>query len=122
MAGPDDTSKTEKATPERRRKAREQGQFARARDAGGLAATLAVMLLVSAAGPAAAARVHDFAMRCFREPFDVVHHDLGGLSARLFETLGLVVLPVAAAATLGALVIGFAEAGFHPKLDLAFPK
>jgi flagellar biosynthetic protein FlhB len=122
MAGPDDTSKTEKATPERRRKAREQGQFARARDAGGLAATLAVMLLVTAAGPAAVTRIHDFATRCFREPFDVMNHDLGGLSTRLFETLGMVVFPVAAAATLGGLVIGFAEAGFHPKLDLVMPK
>src|SRR5262245_34317282 len=101
MAGPDDTNKTEKATPERRRKARESGQFARARDAGGLAATLAVLLLVTAAGPAAAMQVHDFAVRCFREPFDVLKGDLGGLSTRLFETLGLVVLPVAAAATLG---------------------
>ena len=35
----DDSEKTEDATPERRRKAREEGQFPRAKDTGGVAAT-----------------------------------------------------------------------------------
>ena len=118
----DDQSKTEKPTPERRRRAREQGQFARARDAGGLAATLAVVLLLGTVGPMAALRVKDFAMRCFREPFDLVHGDVTAVAQRLGEIFALVLLPVTAAATIGGLAIGFAEAGFHPRLDLAFPK
>jgi flagellar biosynthesis protein FlhB len=118
----DDQSKTEKPTPEKRRRAREQGQFARARDAGGLAATFAVILLLVTVGPSAALRVKEYATRCFSEPFDLVHGDVQATAMRLGEILGLLLLPVTLAATLGGLVIGFAEAGFHPKVELAMPK
>jgi flagellar biosynthesis protein FlhB len=116
-----DDSKTEKPTPERRRKAREQGQFARARDAGGLAATLAVLLVIGVAGTSAFERVRDFAMRCFRDPFDLVHGDVHEVGTRTAELLGTLILPVAAAATLGGLAIGFAEAGFSPQMSLVAP-
>jgi len=122
VAGPDDTNKTEKPTPEKRKKAREGGQFARARDAGGLAATLAVVMLIGAGGPMAILRFRDFATRCFKEPFDLTRGDLPGVTARMMELLAIVVLPVTVAAVLGGLIIGFAEAGFHPRLDLAMPK
>ena len=118
----DDQSKTEKATPEKRRRAREQGQFARARDAGGLAATLSVILLLVTVGPMAALRVKDYAMRCFREPFDLVHGDVQAVAMRLGEMMLLLVVPVTIAATMGGMAIGFAEAGFHPRLDLIMPK
>src|SRR5262249_11864573 len=110
LGRPADTSKTEETTPAKHPQARGPGQIAPARDGGGHPATLAARLLVTAAGPAAAMRIHDFATRCFREPFDVMNHDTAGLSRRLFETLGLVVFPVAAAATIGGLIVGFAEA------------
>ena len=43
----DDSEKTEEPTPERRQKAREDGQFARARDTGAVAATVAVLLVLN---------------------------------------------------------------------------
>ncbi len=118
----DDQSKTEKPTPEKRRRAREQGQFARARDAGGLAATLAVILLLVTMGPMAALYVKDYATRCFGEPFDLVHGDVQAVAMRLGSIFLVVLVPVTIAATLGGLTIGFAEAGFHPRLDLVMPK
>src|SRR5690606_32970261 len=36
--------------------------------------------------------------------------------------IAVIVLPVAAAAALGALALGVAEAGYHPNMDLAAPK
>ncbi|MGC4092244.1 MAG: EscU/YscU/HrcU family type III secretion system export apparatus switch protein [Polyangiaceae bacterium] len=62
-----DDDKTEDATPERRRKAREEGQFPRAKDTGAVAGTIAIMLLVSSSGPAFWGMLRDFCRRCFSE-------------------------------------------------------
>ena len=46
----DDNEKSEEATPERRRRAREDGQFPRARDLGAMAASTAVLALLASTG------------------------------------------------------------------------
>ena len=51
MAG-DDTERTEEPTPERRKKARDEGQFPRAKDAGNIIASVVVMLTLAAIGRA----------------------------------------------------------------------
>ncbi len=118
----DDQSKTEDATPERRKRAREQGQFARARDAGGIAATVAVLIVLAATTGALFDRIREFAMRCFGEPFDLLRGAEGDLAARLMKTLGWSIFPCALAAMVAAIAIGFVEAGWHPQLDLVMPK
>ncbi len=118
----DDTSKTEKATPARKKKAREDGQFARARDAGGIAATVAVVFVLGVSMSSIANRLGEFAMRCFSEPFDFLRGAEGDLGARMIRTLGWIVIPSMTAAVIGALVIGFAEAGWHPFLKLVMPR
>ena len=50
MSEQDDSEKTEEATPERRKKAREDGQFPKSKDAGAVAASLAVLLGLLAFG------------------------------------------------------------------------
>jgi flagellar biosynthetic protein FlhB len=57
----DDSEKTQEASPERRRQAREQGQFAKARDTGAMAATFAVLLAIGGFGDSLMFRMRDFA-------------------------------------------------------------
>ena len=119
MAG--DTQKTEKPTPERRRKAREQGTFARARDAGGIAAGIAVIATLAALGGTLADQISAFAGRCFREPMLVVHGSGSALLVHMLGVLALAVLPPAFAAAIAAIATGFTEAGFQPRLELVMP-
>jgi len=122
LADNDATNKSEKATPERRKKAREQGQFPRGRDAGGIAAGLGVLLSIGAFGTAMFDRFRDFAIGCFHEPFDLLHGNPTGAFERLGGILVFMIFPGAIAAALAATAIGFAEAGFHPQLELLSPK
>src|SRR5689334_11549049 len=121
MAG-ENADKTEKATPRRRQQAREQGDFPKARDAGGLAAALAVLLSLGALGPPAALQLWIFANRCFREPFDLVGRDPSPVIIRTTGVLAGLAVPGAICAALAAVAVGFAQAGFHPNVDLAMPK
>jgi flagellar biosynthetic protein FlhB len=122
LADHDSTNKSEKATPERRKKAREEGQFARGRDAGGIAAGLGVLLVVTALGSTMLDSFRKFAIGCFHEPFDLYHGNPTGAYERLGSVLVLMIFPMAVAAAVAATIIGFAEAGFHPRLELLSPK
>jgi flagellar biosynthetic protein FlhB len=118
----DEHDKTEPATPERRRKAREEGQFPRARDAGNTAGSIAVLMMIGGFGPQAVTLLGQFSTRCFSEPYTLVRGDPQALVRATASVLGGVALPFAVAAAIGALVVGFLEAGFHPNLALAEPK
>ncbi len=118
---PDDQQKTEKPTPERRRKAREQGTFARARDAGGIVAGLAALAALAALSDSMLDAVRGFALRCFNSPLEIVHGNGRAPVEHAFMVLGAVVLPPAAAAALGAIATGVVEAGFQPRFDLVLP-
>jgi flagellar biosynthetic protein FlhB len=122
VADHDATNKSEKATPEKRKKAREQGQFARGRDAGGIAAGLGVLLAMSALGTAMFDKFRGFAIGCFHEPFDLLHGNPRSAYQRLGGILVFMMFPAALAAAGAAAAVGFAEAGFHPKLSLLEPK
>lgn len=118
----DDTERTEEPTPERRRKAREEGQFPRAKDAGNIVATVVVMLLLSGFGKSMGRELQQFTARCLSEPYDLLRGNPTVVLHALAIILGMIVLPIAAAAALGGLALGIAEAGYHPNLDLAAPK
>jgi flagellar biosynthetic protein FlhB len=117
-----DAEKTEQPTPEKRRRAREEGQFARGKDAGGVAASAAVLLVLLTLGGTFASAVHAFALRCFTSPYGVTPEGAGGPLTEFGGVLLAVTLPPALAAAIGAAAIGFAEAGFHPQLSLIMPK
>lgn len=122
MSEQDKESKTEEATPERRRKARDEGQFARARDTGGVAATAAVILLVAGAGAQFWPILKTFFERCFSGSLEVGGFQGGLVNRELWLLLVLVTLPVATAAAIAGILAGLAEAGFHPNFELALPK
>jgi len=118
----DDTERTEEPTPERRRKAREEGQFPRAKDAGNIVASVLVMLVLAGFGDGMSRELHQFTWRCLSEPYDLLRGDPTALFHTVSAVVAMLVLPVAAAAALGALALGVAEAGYHPNMDLAAPK
>src|SRR3954462_9072224 len=115
------SDKTEKATPERRRQAREKGDFPKARDAGGVGAALAVLLALLAGGTSAGTKLRAFAQHCFSEPFDLVERDPSAVVERTLAVLGELALPSALSAAVAALAIGFAQAGFQPRMELIAP-
>jgi len=122
MSDSDEGDKTHEATPERRRQAREQGQFARAKDTGAVAATIALLLGLSAFGNTLVATLRDFALRCFSDTQNLsgVGMDVAGHEAAV--TLVGLVAPLTALAAVAGVAAGFWEAGFHPELELAMPK
>jgi flagellar biosynthesis protein FlhB len=117
-----DSERTEEPTPERRRKAREEGQFPRAKDAGNIVASVLVMLTLAGFSGSITREMSTFSARCFSQPYDLLRGDPRALFHHVAAVSALIVLPVAVAAALGALALGVAEAGYHPNMDLAAPK
>lgn len=118
----EDQEKTEEATPERRKKAREEGQFARGKDAGNTAGSILVLLVLVGFSDHLRQTLVDFCWQCFHEPYFLIRGDATMLVNLTSIVLVALTVPFAAAAALGASAAGVAEAGFHPNLDLAAPK
>ena len=117
-----DEQKTEQPTPEKKRRAREDGQFARGKDAGGVAASAAVLLVLMTLGTTFVGLVHAYAVRCFGNPSGISEAGAGGPITELGAVLLALTLPPALAAAIASTAIGFAEAGFHPQLSLVLPQ
>lgn len=115
----EDQEKTEEATPEKRKKARDEGQFARGKDAGNTAGSILVLLALVGFSDRLRGTLADFCWQCFHEPYFLIRGD----TTMLLNLTGIVVLvmtvPFAVASAIGASAAGVAEAGFHPNLDLA---
>ena len=118
----EDSERTEEPTPERRRKAREEGQFPRAKDAGNIVASVLVMLTLAGLGGSMSRGLRDFTARCFSEPYELLRGDPRATFHAVAAMVAMIVLPIAAAAALGGLALGVAEAGYHPNMDLVAPK
>ena len=118
----DDTERTEEPTPERRRKAREEGQFPRAKDAGNIVASVLVMLTLAGLGGSMSRGLREFTARCFSEPYELLRGDPRAIFHSVATMVAMIVLPIAAAAALGGLALGVAEAGYHPNMELVAPK
>jgi flagellar biosynthesis protein FlhB len=114
--------KTQEATPERRRQARENGQFARARDTGAVAATFGVLLALQGFGGGFAGLVKNLALRCFGDTASLAGDGVAVIGQEAAIALAGIVGPVMAAACIAAIAAGVWEAGFHPHLELAMPK
>lgn len=122
MANGDENEKTEEATPERRRKAREQGQFAKAKDTTAVAATFAVLIALGGFGAALGELLTDFVAEFLRDPEALVRGNLQVVGQRTVAVLATLTLPVAVGAAIFAIGAGFLEAGYQPRLELAGPK
>lgn len=122
MSSEDDSEKTEEPTPERRKKARDDGQFARSRDAGAVAATVAVLLVLNGIWSDLVGQIREFCLQCFHEPLMLVSGDMTVVFEQTIKVLVISCIPVAVFACLAGTAAGFAEAGFHPNLDSLQPK
>jgi flagellar biosynthesis protein FlhB len=114
----DDTERTEDASPERRRKAREDGQFARSKDSGPVAATIASLGIIGATAGDFVGTIRAFCLRCFDDPLSLVRGDVGLLGHQAAMVLVTSCVPVAVAAAIAGTAVGFLEAGFHPNFEL----
>jgi flagellar biosynthesis protein FlhB len=122
VAEEDSDDKTEEATPERRKKAREEGQFPRARDTGGVAASIAVVILLAGTGAQFWTILNAFLRRCFAESLELGEGSRDFVLRELVGMIALTTLPIAAAAAVAGILAGVAEAGYQPNFDLAAPK
>ena len=122
MSDDDDSEKTQEATPERRRQARENGQFPRAKDTGAIAASVALLIGLSAFGDSMVGHLRDFALRCFRDTTLLSGAGLDEAGHEAMLTLSSLVGPIAGVAAVAAVGAGVWEAGFTPELELAMPK
>ncbi|MDX2055322.1 MAG: EscU/YscU/HrcU family type III secretion system export apparatus switch protein [Polyangiaceae bacterium] len=117
-----DTEKTLEPTPERVQKAREEGQFARSRDGGATAASVAVLGCLIALGTNLSEILREFSLICFTSPAHVFDASFSAIASQMLLALVKLILPIAVAGALAGTAVGFLEAGFHPSFELVAPK
>ncbi|MBM4363275.1 MAG: EscU/YscU/HrcU family type III secretion system export apparatus switch protein [Deltaproteobacteria bacterium] len=114
--------KTEPATPERRRKAREEGQFPRARDAGATVGSVGVLIALASMAPSMSRELRALAHRAYDDLPALSRADPQVLAELVLPPLVTLTAPAIVAALVLAFAVGVAEAGYEPRLELAAPK
>lgn len=118
----DDQEKTEEPTPEKLRKAKEEGNIARSKDAGAVAATVAVLLTVGSLGGSAFANYSDYLRDTFASVERMDEGVFGQVGVSTLRMIASVTVPLAAAAALGGVLMGMAEVGIQLNWKLLEPK
>lgn len=114
--------RTEEATPEKQQRAREEGQFARSKDGGAVAASAAVLLCILGLGSTDVGVIKDFALYCFSSPAALVGGEVTPLAQRIAGVILAVVVPLSISAALGGAAIGLVESGLLFRMELLGPK
>ncbi len=122
MSDEDDSEKTEDPSPDKRKKARDEGQFARAKDAGAVAATVAVLLVLNGTWEDLVGAVREFSLLCFYDPLLLVRGDMTMVVEQSVKVLLIACMPIGLFACAAGVAAGFAQAGFHPSFDSLEPK
>lgn len=113
MAG----EKTEKATPKKRREAREKGQVARSVDLQGAVVLFAGIVAIGSAGPGLVQRMGDVmrgAIVQISDPGIVSKQGIGLLMMSAGKAAALAVAPIALACTLAGVAASVGMVGFRP--------
>ena len=113
----DDSDRKFDATPQRRDRFRKEGRFARARDAGGIAAVAAALAALVGTREASYRAIELLFDRCFGGVADLEQTSIYVAGATAGTTLFAVAAPIAAAAAFGSAAIGLAQAGGDFDLD-----
>jgi flagellar biosynthesis protein FlhB len=121
MSESEQGERTEEATPEKQQRARDEGQFARSKDGGAVAATAAVLLCVLALGSKDVAIIKEFALFCLGSPSALVGGNIIPIGQRLGMVILAVVIPICVAAASGGAAIGLVESGMMFRLELISP-
>ncbi len=122
MSDEDDSEKTEEPSADKRKKARDEGQFARSKDAGAVAATVAVLLVMNGTWGDLASSLREFCLMCFHDPQLLVRGDLTVVLEQSLKVLLLACMPIGLFACAAGVAAGFAQAGFHPSFESLEPK
>ncbi len=122
MSDEDDSEKTEEPSADKRKKARDEGQFARAKDAGAVAATVAVLLVMNGTWGDLASALREFCLMCFYDPQLLVRGDITVILEQSLKVLLLACMPIGLFACAAGVAAGFAQAGFHPSFETLEPK
>jgi flagellar biosynthetic protein FlhB len=116
--------KTEKATPKKREDARKKGTVAKSMDLNGSIVLLAGIGAMFATGAATFSRL-SASMESFfahiADPSMVSDHGIGTLFAELGKTVGLSVLPIAAAGLLAGVLTSVAQVKWKPSAQILKP-
>jgi flagellar biosynthesis protein FlhB len=113
MAG----EKTEKATPKKRKEAREKGQVARSTDLQGAVVLIAGIVAIGSAGPGLVQRMGDVmrgAIEQMSDPSIVSKQGIGLLMLSAGKATLLAVAPIALACMLGGIASSVGMVGFRP--------
>ena len=113
MAG----EKTEKATPKKRKEAREKGQVARSTDLQGAVVLIAGIIAIGSAGPGLVQRMGDVmrgAIEQISDPSIVSKQGIGLLMLSAGKATLLAVAPIALACMLGGIASSVGMVGFRP--------
>ena len=113
MAG----EKTEKATPKKRKEAREKGQVARSTDLQGAVVLIAGIVAIGSAGPALVQRMGEVmrgAIEQISDPSIVSKQGIGLLMMSAGKATLLAVAPIALACMLGGVASSVGMVGFRP--------
>ncbi len=122
MSDEDDSEKTEEPSPDRRKKARDEGQFARSKDAGAVAATVSVLLVMNGTWRDFAGSLREFCLMCFHDPQLLVRGDMTIILEQSLKVLLVACMPIGLFACAAGVAAGFAQAGFHPSFETLEPK
>ena len=94
MSDEDDSEKTEEPSPDRRKKARDEGQFARSKDAGAVAATVSVLLVMNGTWRDFAGSLREFCLMCFHDPQLLVRGDMTVILEQSLKVLLVACMPI----------------------------
>lgn len=108
-----DEQRTHDPTPRRREEFRKQGRFARARDAGGVAAIAAVMGVLLGSREAASRSVELLFAACHGDLDAMARGQQNAVFLIAATTLGALALPAAVAGALASAAAGLAQTGFN---------
>jgi flagellar biosynthetic protein FlhB len=122
MSDSEQGERTEEATPEKENKARDEGQFARSKDGGAVAASVAVLLCLLAMGAGNVAQMREFALYCFGSSDALLGGSISALGQRLIKLVLWMVIPVSLAAAVAGASIGIIESGLLFRFELVEPK
>lgn len=122
MSDGEQGERTEEATPEKQRRAREEGQFARSKDGGAVAASAAVLLSILALGSTNVGIIREFALYCFNAPGALVGGGIAPVGHRIAGVILAIVVPICVVAAAGGMAIGLVESGLLFRLELLEPK